>query len=357
MSTFIKIDSLVKKYGDFVAINNVSCLINAGEFFTILGPSGCGKTTLLRTIAGFNSIDAGVIFFDDKDVSDICVHKRNIGIVFQNYALFPHLNVFENIEYGLKARNFSKSERFEKVSKILDMMQIGDLSDKMVDELSRGQQQRVALARAIVIEPSILLMDEPLSNLDAKLRVQMRTLIKKVQKQLNITMVYVTHDQEEALAISDRIAVMNNGVILQVDTPSNIYNNPVNEFVADFVGDSNFFDAEVVDKNTLKIGNYEFSCKFVFDDVIKNVKVSIRPESIKFCDDCSNSILGKIVLCTFLGHFVRYNILLENGNYVEVNEYVSDMSNIRSEDQSVCLIFDENFTIFTYDGKARIDEL
>lgn len=354
MSTNVKIENVVKKYGDFVAIDKMSFTIKDGELFTLLGPSGCGKTTLLRMIAGFNTIEEGYIYFNENPINKLAAHKRNIGMVFQNYAIFPHLSVYENVEYGLKIRNVPKKERYEKIMEVLKIVQIENLKDRMPEKLSGGQQQRVALARAIVIEPKILLMDEPLSNLDAKLRVQMRTIIKKIQKKLNITTVYVTHDQEEALAISDRIAVMNKGKVMQLDTPSNIYQNPANDFVASFIGISNFLEAEVVKDNLLKVGNYEFNCNFKNKGQQK-VKLSIRPEQIRISDDLTKGLKGEIVLSTFLGDFVYYEILLENGQTIEVHEYTQFVNKIREEKQ-VSLTFDaENLTVFTEDGKERIN--
>ena len=222
MSNEVIIKDAVKRYGDFTALNGVSLDIRQGEFFTLLGPSGCGKTTLLRMIAGFNSIEGGDFYFGEKRINDVPAHKRDIGMVFQNYAIFPHLTVSENVAYGLKARKVPKAEIGPRVAKALELVQIAHLADRKPNELSGGQQQRVALARAFVIEPSVLLMDEPLSNLDAKLRVQMRSVIKKLQRSLGITTIYVTHDQEEALAISDRIAVMKDGRIMQIGTPNQI---------------------------------------------------------------------------------------------------------------------------------------
>ena len=209
----VSIRDAVKTYGDFKAVAGITLDIRKGEFFTLLGPSGCGKTTLLRMIAGFNTIDEGSISFGGKVINEVPAHKRGIGMVFQNYAIFPHLSVADNVAYGLKARKVPSGEIGPRVKKALEMVQIAELAGRMPNELSGGQQQRVALARAFVIEPSVLLMDEPLSNLDAKLRVQMRATIKKLQRKLGITTIYVTHDQEEALAISDRIAVMKTGSI------------------------------------------------------------------------------------------------------------------------------------------------
>ena len=223
MGVSIEIDNVTKAYQNTVVIEGLSATIQPGEFFTLLGPSGCGKTTLLRMIIGFNSIEAGEIRVDGKRINDIPTNKRNMGMVFQNYAVFPHMNVRDNVAYGLKNRGVGKNERYEKVDEILRLVKIDQYANRMPAQLSGGQQQRVALARAIVIQPDVLLMDEPLSNLDAKLRVEMRNVIKRIQHEVGITTVYVTHDQEEALAISDRIAVMNGGVIQQIGTPKYIY--------------------------------------------------------------------------------------------------------------------------------------
>ncbi len=243
MAVAIHIRNVKKQYEDNVVIRDLSLDINPGELFTLLGPSGCGKTTLLRMIAGFNSIEAGTIAFDDKVINDVPVHKRNFGMVFQSYAIFPNMTVYRNVEYGLKNKKLPKEEIKKRVNEILEVVQLTEYKDRYPDKLSGGQQQRVAIARAVVVQPQVLLMDEPLSNLDAKLRLEMRSVIRKLQRELGITTVYVTHDQEEALAISDRIAVMNKGEIYHCDTPERIYSRPYNTFVADFIGNSTMIDA------------------------------------------------------------------------------------------------------------------
>ena len=245
MSVDIRISHAVKKYGDNVIIPDLSVNINPGEFFTLLGPSGCGKTTLLRMIAGFNSIEGGDFYFGDKRINDLDPAKRNIGMVFQNYAIFPHYTVRKNVEFGLKNRHLPKEEIKISTDKFLKLMQIDALADRLPDRLSGGQQQRVALARALCISPDVLLMDEPLSNLDAKLRVEMRTVIKNIQHNVGITCVYVTHDQEEAMAVSDRIAVMNAGVIQHIGNPKSIYQRPANVFVATFIGRTNMLNGKL----------------------------------------------------------------------------------------------------------------
>ena len=236
MSVSIGIDNVVKKYGDTTIIPDLSAFIKNGEFFTLLGPSGCGKTTLLRMIAGFNSIEGGTIKFDDKVINDIPAQKRNIGMVFQSYAIFPHLTVRQNVEYGLKIRKVPKEHMKERVDEILKVVKIDEYQDRLPERLSGGQQQRVALARAIVIHPQVLLMDEPLSNLDAKLRIEMRSEIKRLHQELGTTIIYVTHDQTEALTMSTKIAIFFEGVLEQVAPPMELYQNPASLRVADFIG-------------------------------------------------------------------------------------------------------------------------
>lgn len=313
MSVAITADKVVKRYGDLTIIPQLTQNIKNGEFFTLLGPSGCGKTTLLRMIAGFNSIEGGQIRFNDQVINDIPAHKRNIGMVFQSYAIFPHLTVRENVEYGLKLRNMPKDEMKAKVDKILDVVQITEYQDRLPERLSGGQQQRVALARAIVIHPSVLLMDEPLSNLDAKLRVEMRSAIREVQKQVGITTVYVTHDQEEALAISDRIAVMKKGVIQQTASPHTIYTRPYNVFVATFIGHSNLFKGRIEESGGSKA--VVFADGFVLPmqtlseegKIGDDVTIAVRPEEFSICGE------GQGVKCTiktkvFLGKYVTYGL-------------------------------------------------
>ena len=338
MSNEVIIRDAVKRYGDFTALNGASLNIKEGEFFTLLGPSGCGKTTLLRMIAGFNSIEGGDFYFGEKRINDVPAHKRDIGMVFQNYAIFPHLTVKENVAYGLKARKVGKQEMETRVSEALELVQISHLADRKPNELSGGQQQRVALARAFVIEPSVLLMDEPLSNLDAKLRVQMRTVIKKLQRRLGITTIYVTHDQEEALAISDRIAVMKDGNIMQIGTPNEIYAKPQNPFVAGFIGVSNFLDCEVRDGRTV-----------VQDEITVDIplrkafsgkaKLSARPEQLFFSEQ---GMPGKVLFSTLLGDFIEYEVELDNGQSLIVNEYTKDASEVHPDGAQVFLRFDPN---------------
>ena len=245
MSVAISIENVIKRFGKDTIINGLSLDVRPGEFFTLLGPSGCGKTTLLRMIIGFNSIEGGEIKIDGKVINNIPTNKRNMGMVFQNYAIFPHMSVRDNVAFGLKNRKVPQDQIESQVDEILKVVKIDHLKKRMPSKLSGGQQQRVALARAIVIHPEVLLMDEPLSSLDAKLRVGMGNAIKRIQQQVGITTIYVTHDQEEALAVSDRIAVMNGGVIQQIDTPKNVYQRPSNIFVSTFIGLSNIMDGRI----------------------------------------------------------------------------------------------------------------
>jgi len=318
----VNIKAITKKYDDFIAVNKANLDIQKGEFFTLLGPSGCGKTTLLRMIAGFNEITSGEIFVGGNKINDTPAHKRNIGMVFQNYAIFPHMSVFDNVAYGLKARKISKADIKEKVLHALDMVEMRDQATKEPSELSGGQQQRVALARSIVIHPEILLMDEPLSNLDAKLRVKMRATIKKLQSSLDITTVYVTHDQEEALAVSDRIAVMYKGSVQQIGTPEEIYSFPTNAFVANFIGTSNFIYDTKLTKDLTKI-------------------LSIRPEDIVIVEAGHGTIDGKITLTTFLGESVSYEVELENKENIEIKVFSKNIE-IKKFGQKIGVLFPED---------------
>lgn len=251
----VKFENIEIKYGDFVAIENLNLDIKEGEFFTFLGPSGCGKTTSLRALVGFLSPSKGKVYVGDKDVTNLPVEKRNIGMVFQSYALFPTMSVYDNIAFGMKVKKASKTEIDQKVHEVAAKIKITESQlKKNVSDLSGGQQQRVALARAIVLEPKILCLDEPLSNLDAKLRIDMRMELKRLQKELGITTLYVTHDQEEALTLSDRIAVFNNGYVEQVGTPYEIYNESTSEFVCDFIGDINRLKGELLSEVNTQSG-------------------------------------------------------------------------------------------------------
>ena len=316
----IQLKDILKKYGSTVVVNYVGLTINDGEFFTLLGPSGCGKTTLLRMIAGFHDPDFGDICFNDKSILALPAHKRDTGMVFQNYALFPHLTIFENVAYGLRTRNISPRELTERVSAMLDIVQLTDFAQRLPSQLSGGQQQRVALARALVIRPLVLLMDEPLSNLDAKLRVSMREEIRRIQKELGITTIYVTHDQEEAMAVSDRIAILHDGILQQVDTPMGIYFKPQNSFVAQFMGACNFFEGTCQDYSINKICTIRCEEQTFFIEcepqVINNkITFMLRPDWIcvnaeqgATSNENDNVFTGIIKEISFLGTLIVYYV-------------------------------------------------
>ena len=318
----VKLENLKKTFGSVIAVDSVSIQIKKGEFFTLLGPSGCGKTTTLRMIAGFNKPDKGSIYFNDRLMNDVPPEKRNTGMVFQNYALWPHMSIFKNVSFGLEIRKISQQEAKKRVKIALDLVDLGGFEDRTPDQLSGGQQQRVALARALVIEPDVLLLDEPLSNLDAKLRVEMRTEIKKLQKELGITTIYVTHDQKEALAVSDRLAVMSIGRIAQVGSPLEIYSNPQNRFVASFIGLINLFHGKVsgISKGNIVIETntgLEIIASSI-DNVEKGaeVLVAVRPEKIEvhphgFMHPQMNIVNGIVESIEYLGDLSRYGVKTE----------------------------------------------
>ncbi|MBR8661102.1 ABC transporter ATP-binding protein [Brevibacillus sp. NL20B1] len=335
----VRIEHLHKQFNGITALEDVNLEIREGEFFALLGPSGCGKTTTMRCVAGFESPTSGKIFIGERDVSHVPANQRNCGMVFQSYALFPHLSVFENVAYSLQVRRFYQGglgtklsvlahmlnrklgkvdkEIEQKVRDALDFVELGHLADRLPGQLSGGQQQRVALARALIMEPAVLLMDEPLSNLDKKLRNSMRVTIRRIQQKVGITTIFVTHDQEEAMSMADRVAVMQGGKLVQVDTPTSLYSQPASTFVADFVGSSNIFKATVKES-----GEAGTVLQLVGDGIIRSafstnrseVDVIIRPESIRlFADEAQadagdNLLEGTILMSTYLGATIRYDV-------------------------------------------------
>lgn len=328
MSVGISIKHAVKRYGQNTVIPDLSLEIQNGKLFTLLGPSGCGKTTLLRMIAGFNSIEGGTFSFNDRIINDMDPGKRNIGMVFQNYAIFPNMSVRKNVEFGLKHRNLTKEEIRQETERFLKLVHVDQYADRMPDRLSGGQQQRVALARALVIKPDVLLMDEPLSNLDAKLRVEMRTVIKNIQKDVGITTVYVTHDQEEAMAISDEIAIMKAGVIHHCGKPKDIYQRPADLFVATFIGKSNLLKAKLLPDGARCRIRFLNGYEAEFDNIRENerkerdVTVSARPEEllVHFGESArrKEGIRGTVSDSMFLGLNTHYFVDLETGEKVEI---------------------------------------
>lgn len=352
----IIIKDAVKEYGEKTVIKSVNLEIQDGEFFTLLGPSGCGKTTLLRMIAGFNSIEGGEFYFNDTLINNMDPSKRNIGMVFQNYAVFPNMTVRGNIEFGLKERKVPKNEMDERVEKILDIMKIREYADRKPQNLSGGQQQRVALARAIVIEPDVLLMDEPLSNLDAKLRVELREEIRRIQKEIGITTVYVTHDQEEAMAVSDRIAVMKDGVIQQCDMPRKIYHKPNNMFVASFIGTNNVINGNY--NKDLKETVIDSGEKFAYDlgnVPSQRVKLSIRPEDLRL--DPNGDIEVKINDEVFLGSTMHYNVELKDKTILNIMEESKYEELSRVNTNSKLRVNLGKINVFNEKGDVNLNEI
>ena len=348
----VQINKLTKKFEDNVAVNGIDFKINSGEFFSILGPSGCGKTTTLRMIAGFVMPTAGEIFIGNNDITFQAPEKRNIGFVFQNYAIFPHMNVFENISFGLKMRNIDQKQINEKVKIALEQVNLIGYETRYQRELSGGEQQRVALARVLVTEPQILLLDEPLSALDKKLREEMKIWIKELQKKLKITTVYVTHDQSEALTMSDRIAIMNKGNISQIGTPDDIYEKPQNTFVADFIGTSNFINLKLINsssgKSKVSFSDIEFEIDSDFND---NFKCILRPEHL-FINPTNKSELvsvnAKIKIISYQGSLFKY--IVEDNEQTLTAEFSNSMNlNRLKEGDNVTVGFNPNSLVIIKD--------
>jgi len=323
---------------DFYAVKDVSLEIEPGEFVTLLGPSGCGKTTTLRMIAGFESPDEGSISLGDEVIDRLTPNKRDTAMVFQSYALLPHYNVFDNVAYGLKIRKLPRDEIRKKVLNILELVELGGLENRMPNQLSGGQQQRVALARALVVEPGVLLFDEPLSNLDARLRVSMRTEIRKIQQKVGITAVYVTHDQSEAMSISDKIIIMKDGYVEQMGTPREVYYNPKSVFVADFIGEANFLRGYVSDRDVVVVEGVSINIKT--NHFIKGMKcmVVLRPEAIKLED--SGLLPCKVTLSCFMGAYQNYHVSVK-GTTVVIHDYNPLNKKVYREGDTAYLDFSE----------------
>lgn len=318
----IEFKNIAKSFGDKCVLNDVSISVKQGEFLTLLGPSGCGKTTLLRMLAGFGSPDSGHILINGVDITDIPPHERPVNTVFQRYALFPHLDVYENIAFGLKLQKVPVDEIDKRVRRVLKMVSMTDYEDRDVESLSGGQQQRVAIARAIVNQPKVLLLDEPLAALDLKMRKDMQIELKEMHKKLGITFVYVTHDQEEALTLSDTIVVMNEGKIQQVGTPTDIYNEPQNSFVADFIGESNILNGKMVKDKLVEFVGHEFEC--VDEGFGENVEVDVvvRPEDIYIMNRTEGSQLtAKVKSCTFKGVHYEMFVDTDKGYELMIQDY------------------------------------
>lgn len=310
--SYLEIQNLTKSFQHHVAVDQIDLEIEKGTFLSLLGPSGCGKTTTLRLIAGFEQQDEGTIAIDGQIIDHFPPYKRNMGFVFQSYALFPHMTVEENIAYGLQQRNYTKAEIKREVAKVLEMVQLKGFEKRKPRQLSGGQQQRVALARALVIKPSLLLLDESLSALDKKLRVEMQIELKQIQKEIGITTLFVTHDQEEAMTLSDQIAVMNQGKIVQMDSPSVVYQRPVNTFVANFIGESNIFSGKIVANEqgyALQLNNGEVfplpdDSPNIHEHVHQERMISVRPENIqlRLSSSAHDQLVGKVKFFTYVGN-------------------------------------------------------
>jgi iron(III) transport system ATP-binding protein len=327
----IRLENIVKRFGSLEAVSYVSLDIKDGELFTLLGPSGCGKTTILRLIGGFHKPDQGEIFFGEKKVNRIPPYERNIGMVFQNYALWPHMTIFNNVAYGLKLKKLSRQEISDKVLQTLNLVNLKGLEQRYPGQLSGGQQQRVALARALVLNPDVLLLDEPLSNLDAKIRVQVRAEIRKLQKELGITTIYVTHDQEEALTLSDRIAVISLGKLQQIGTPLDLYEKPENPFVADFIGINNLLPGEVQEgadgQGRVKVRTGFGVLTSLTNGRLKALDkclICVRPETASISSSAAaeeglNCIPGAVSFASYIGNTVRYDVEIGQGLIFKVD--------------------------------------
>ena len=331
----VKFENITKKFNETVAVDNVSCIFEAGTLTTLLGPSGCGKTTSLRIIAGLERATEGKILVDNEDVTLLPATDRDVSMVFQSYALFPHMSVIENVSYGLKMIDVNKEEYIEKALETLKLVNLDGYENRMPSELSGGQQQRVAVARAIVLKPKVLLFDEPLSNLDAKLRRQVREDIREIQQKLGVTTIYVTHDQEEALAISDKVIVMNKAVIAQQGSPKDLYNFPKNKFVANFIGDANDVSAEIINKqsNTYELKLAEMRVKIENNQDLKDkVTLALRPEKIKIeRNNDNNCIHATIKNASFVGSSYQYILNSKIGNLYVVSGDTNDVFKVGEE--------------------------
>ena len=348
----VRLDHISKIYKDpktgkdFYAVHDVSLDMAPGSFVTLLGPSGCGKTTTLRMIAGFESPDEGEIYLGGKPINALTPNKRDTAMVFQSYALFPHYNVFDNVAYGLRLRKVSADEIKRRVTDILALVELSGMEARMTNQLSGGQQQRVALARALVVEPGVLLFDEPLSNLDAKLRVQMRTEIRRIQQALGITAIYVTHDQSEAMSISDQIILMKGGVIAQMGSPMEIYYRPNSEFVADFIGECNFLKGTVrdvdMDAAVIEVNGHPVSVAVQSDHrpaLGSDAEIVLRPEAIVIADE--GQLPCRVELSCFMGSYQNYHVRVGD-TLVKITDNCPVNKKIFNVGDDACISFDRN---------------
>ena len=314
ITNLIDLKNITVTFDGEKVLENLNLSIKDGEFITFLGPSGCGKTTTLRVIAGFLQPDSGDVIFENKNINGVPSHKRQVNTIFQRYALFPHLSVAENIAFGLKVKKVPKARIAEKVQKMLELVNLKGFNNRMIDSLSGGQQQRVAIARALAVDPKVLLLDEPLGALDLKLRKDMQVELKKIQQSLGITFIYVTHDQEEALSMSDTIVVMDGGKIQQIGTPTDVYNEPKNAFVADFIGESNIVDGVMLEDKVVEFSGHVFDCLDKGFGKNEDVDVVVRPEDVDVVSPEKGMLTGTVTSVTFKG--VHYEIIVDIGGFL-----------------------------------------
>ena len=350
----IDLQHISKRFDDTLVLDDLSLSVKENSFLTLLGPSGCGKTTTLRIIGGFESPNTGKVIFGGEDITKLPPNKRQLNTVFQKYALFPHMSIADNIAFGLKIKNKSKAYIDDKIKYALKLVNLNGFEHRSIDSLSGGQQQRIAIARAIVNEPKVLLLDEPLGALDLKLRQDMQYELIRLKNELGITFIYVTHDQEEAMAISDRIAVMKDGVIQHVGTPRDIYQRPKNVFVATFIGRTNIVNAHVKDGIITFADGYHEHIDALDKAAEQDVRCSIRPEEFIICKDGTDGIHGTVQECTYLGLNTHYTIDTDQGDSVEIVEESSIGEGLKKGEKVLLKVKKEKINVFTKDGGTNL---
>lgn len=356
----IRLQDISKKFEDDVILDSINLSIKDKEFMTFLGPSGCGKTTTLRIIAGFLEADSGQVIFEGKDINSLPPHKRQVNTIFQRYALFPHLNVYDNIAFGLRVKKMKEKDIAKKVGEMLELVNLKGFQKRDISSLSGGQQQRVAIARALAVEPRVLLLDEPLGALDLKLRKDMQVELKNIQKRMGITFIYVTHDQQEALSMSDTVVVMNDGRIQQIGTPIDIYNEPKNAFVADFIGESNILDGVMLDDFKAKFSGAIFQCLDKGFKVNESVDIVVRPEDVDVVPYGEGTISGVITSNTFKG--VHFEMIVDIDNFkwmIQTTDYypVGTKIGIQIEPDAIHVMKKSEYSGMYGDYSSFSDEL
>ncbi len=356
----IRLQDISKKFEDDVILDSINLSIKDKEFMTFLGPSGCGKTTTLRIIAGFLEADSGQVIFEGKDINSMPPHKRQVNTIFQRYALFPHLNVYDNIAFGLRVKKMKEKDIAKKVGEMLELVNLKGFQKRNISSLSGGQQQRVAIARALAVEPRVLLLDEPLGALDLKLRKDMQVELKNIQKRMGITFIYVTHDQQEALSMSDTVVVMNDGRIQQIGTPIDIYNEPKNAFVADFIGESNILDGVMLDDFKAKFSGAIFQCLDKGFKVNESVDIVVRPEDVDVVPYGEGTISGVITSNTFKG--VHFEMIVDIDNFkwmIQTTDYypVGTKIGIQIEPDAIHVMKKSEYSGMYGDYSSFSDEL